>query len=133
MRELRKNWASVVGPALVRHSFPSVLGVNMITVAVEDQNTANMITRMKGNIRRALVSREGYEADENFSLKVVIGVPLKIKKAETKRASADVEVDEEEVIRDMQGAPETLPEDINYAVSHLKIFLEKKFTQGSER
>ncbi len=133
MRELRKNWASIVGPTLVRHSFPSVLGVNTITVAVEDQNTANMITKMKGNIRRALTSRDGYEADENFTLKVVIGVPLKIKKAETKRANSDIEVDEEEVRQYMQGAPETLPEDINYAISHLKIFLEKKFTQGSER
>ena len=131
LRELRKNWVSVVGPALVRHSFPSVLGVNTITVAVEDQNTANMITKMKGNIRRALTSHKDYEADENFTLK--IGVPLKVKQAEIKRVKADVEVDEEKVNEYTKNAPETLPEDINFAISHLKVFLDAKFSDEDRR
>ena len=66
-------------------------------------------------------------------MKIVIGVPLKVKQAEIKRVKADVEVDEEKVNEYMKNAPETLPEDINFAISHLKVFLDAKFSDEDRR
>ena len=83
---------------------------------------------MKGNILRALKLRFNFISDGEFNLKITKGVPnkrlLKIKNVKKIHAS-DIKISEEEVNKLMAGAPETLPEDINYSISHLKVFLEK--------
>ena len=129
LRELRKNWASIVNVTLARHSYPCILGVNTISVAVEDQKAANTITKMKGNIRRALISKFNYNVDENFTMKIIMGHPKKEKKLKAKRPKVDIEVDEELVKFYMQEAPATLPEDINYAISHLQAFFDVLFPE----
>lgn len=116
-----------MGPALVRHSFPCNLGVDEITVAVDDKNAANMITRMKGNITRALTSRWSYNVNEKFSVKIIIGAPKQTKRREIEpKKIIEVKVDEEKVNEYMKNAPAGLPEDINFAISHLRVFMEAR-------
>ena len=52
---------------------------------------------------------------------------LAVKKP-VKRVIPKIEVSEEKVRQYMQGAPDTLPEDINYALAHLRAYLEARFS-----
>ena len=125
--DLQKNWAKVVQVSRARHSWPYNLGINEISVAVDSDRMAGMIKGIKGNILRALKSRYGYESKGDFVLKVTQGVPYTkpdIKPKVIKRMK-NVQVDEEHVKELMSDAPEDLPEDINYAISHLQALMEK--------
>ena len=128
LEALKNSWPAVVGVALASHSMPYNLGVNEISIAVDSQNAEIMLKNMKGNILRALKLRFNFISDGEFNLKITKGVPnkrlLKIKNVKKIHAS-DIKISEEEVNKLMAGAPETLPEDINYSISHLKVFLEK--------
>lgn len=127
LNELRQLWAGVVGGALARHSYPYSLGIDEISVLAEDKNAADMLSRMKGNIARALSLRCKYEIDGNFAVKIIMKVPKRIIMPKIKPAKIDFKIEDEIVKEYMKDAPETLPEDINYAVSHLQAFLEAKF------
>lgn len=127
LEALKKSWAGVVRPAIARHSTPYNLGVNEISIAIDDETIRGMLKGMKGNILRALL-RFCYEPDGEFNLNITNGVPKNIPAAPKKLPfKPDIEISDEEVKNLMKDAPETLPEDINYAISHLKIFLEKRF------
>ena len=69
--ELGRMWPSVVGVA-ARWSRPSVLGVNGLTVETNNAQARGMLSKMTGNIERAL-GRLGYEADD-FAVKIVDNV-----------------------------------------------------------
>lgn len=123
---LRKSWAGVVGAVLARNSWPSCLGVNELRVEVRDRQAGNMLLKMKGNILRAL-ERRGYVAEGDFALKVVAGEKRRQEIRRRKGTASGVKVDDETVKMYMSGAPEGLPEDINYSISHLRAFLDKRF------
>ncbi len=127
LNDLQKNWAKVVGLALVRHSWPYNLGINEISVTVDSDRMVGMIKGIKGNILRALQSRYGYESKGEFVLKVTQGNPYTKPdtRPKTIKRMRNVTVDEEHVKELMSDAPEDLPEDINYAISHLQALMEK--------
>ena len=123
---LKKCWPSVVRMA-AKYSIPYCLGVNELTVSVSNPQTADMIKRMRGNIMHVLSQRFNYKHDDNFSLIITNNIPAeKIHKTKPKH-SINIEISESEVKKYMAGAPDTLPEDINYALSHFKAFIDKKF------
>ena len=128
LEALKNSWPAVVGVALARHSMPYNLGVNEISIAVDSQNAEAMLKNMKGNILRALKLRFNFISNGDFNLKITGKIPAKkihdIKKSK-KIHARDIKISEEEVKNLMAGAPESLPKDINYAISHLKIFLDK--------
>ena len=125
LEKLKRSWNIVVmKPILARNSRPVVLGVNFLTVEAHDDIVKNNILNMKGNIQRFL-ARLGYESSGDFSVKVVESFRPKGKGA-NKPIVRKVIADEERVRQYMADAPETLPDDINYALSHLRAYLEAK-------
>ena len=70
LEELKRTWSSVVGIIAARHSWPSVLGVNAITVQADSDKAAENIRKSKGNIMRALSSRFGCMTDKDFTLTI---------------------------------------------------------------
>ena len=122
LERLKRSWPSVVGMAIARYSCPCVLGVEGLTVEAVNDQTRNSLANMKGNILRGL-SRLGYEAGKNFTVRIN---PRESREKLTVKKPARVRVieNEESVRQYMRGAPDTLPEDINYALSHLKMYLE---------
>ena len=129
LEALRNSWAAMFPPMIARHSLPYNLGVNEIFISVDNKNTADILKNSRGNILRAL-KRFEYEPAGNFELKITFGKPVKvIKDKPRKEFLPEVKITDEELKARMEGAPETLPEEINQAVSHLKIFLEKRFPQ----
>ncbi|MDY6400489.1 MAG: DciA family protein [Synergistales bacterium] len=136
LESLKKSWASVVSPALARHSTPYNLGINEISVAVDNKKAYDMLAKMKGNILRALL-RFDYESDGEFNLNITFEQPEEINK--NKKSLSDPKINkctgvsDDELEKLMTDAPEDLPEDINYAISHLKIFLEKRFPNKNHK
>lgn len=130
--ELRRSWPGIVGAALARNSAPCNLGVSELCVAVRDARTAGLIRNMKGNITRILASRYEY-APEDFALKITSGIPPhKRITPQQKNTAPCIKVDEEAVKEYMSDAPEGLPVEINYAISHLRVFLENRFPQKNK-
>ena len=123
---LKRSWASIVGVTLARNSQPYNLGVNYLDVATRNDKVAGMLHNMKGTIQRKLSERYGYKPDGDFSLKVTKEVPRKRTLTPRKKITRSVKVDDEDVKKYMQGSPETLPEEINYSLSHLRAYLEKR-------
>ena len=80
---------------------------------------------MKGNILNIMCERFGYEKGEKFVLTLTDQVPVRVMPAAKKKLPVQIQVSEEKVQEYMKGAPETLPEDINRAISHLRVFLEE--------
>ncbi|MBR1486011.1 MAG: DUF721 domain-containing protein [Synergistaceae bacterium] len=127
LEALKNSWASIFPPMIARHSFPYNLGINEISISVDNNNAAAMLKNSLGNILRAL-KRLDYEPQKNFELKITYGEPKKIlKNSPRPEIFPEVKITDEELKIKMQGAPETLPQEINRAISHLKIFLEKRF------
>lgn len=127
LEALKNSWATLFKNGVGRHSYPYNLGINEIFIFVDNRNAENMIRKSRGNVLQAL-KRLDYELPKNFELKFIYKIPAKIRESEAKRESfPEVKITEEELRIKMQGAPESLPEEINQAVSHLKIFLEKRF------
>ncbi len=123
LERLKRSWPSVVGIAIARYSCPCVLGVDGLTVEAVNEQARNRLANMRGNIIRGL-SRLGYEAGENFTVK--INERESKRKLPVKKPVKKVKVidDPEKLRQYMSYAPDTLPEDINFAVSHLKMYLE---------
>ena len=126
LEELKRSWHLVVRN-YARDSEPYCLGVNELYICTENPTAAGQLMRMKGTILRTLSRHWGYEPMGEFSLRIT-GERDKAKKLAVKKPVKKVipkiEVSEEKVKQYMQGAPETLPEDINYAISHLRAFLD---------
>ena len=126
LEELKRSWHLVVRN-YARDSEPYCLGVNELYICTENPTAAGQLMKMKGSILRALSRHWGYEPMGEFSLRIT-GERDKAKKLAVKKPVKKVipkiEVSEEKVKQYMQGAPETLPEDINYAISHLRAFLD---------
>ena len=78
LERLKRFWPSVVGMRLSRWSTPVILGVNELTVEASNSQAVNMLSKMNGNVKRALSSM-GYETDGNFSLKIVYHRKKKIR------------------------------------------------------
>lgn len=127
LEDLKRSWPSIVGIENARYSWPCVLGVDGLTVEAVNDQTRNNLAKMKGTILRGLSSL-GYEAGENFTVK--INERESKKKLPAKKPVKKVKVIESEkkVRQYMSGAPDTLPEDINYALSHLRMYLEGRKT-----
>lgn len=123
LERLKRSWPSVVGMAIARYSCPCVLGVEGLTVEAVNDQTRNSLANMKGNILRCL-SRLGYEAGKNFTVR--INERESKKRLSEKKPVKKVKVieNEEKVRQYMRGAPDTLPDDINFALSHLMMYLE---------
>ena len=128
LEELKRSWHMVVRN-LARSSEPYCLGVNELYVCTENPKAAGQLKSMKGTILRVMSKRWGYEPMGEFVLRIT-GEREKAKKLEVKktvrRVPPKIEVSEEKVREYMKGAPETLPEDINSALSHLRAFLEAR-------
>ena len=124
LAKLRERWPVVVRN-LSRWSWPDVLGVNELTIRVnaQGQQAKDKLNKMKGNVVRAL-SKLGYKTGEDFSLKIVDYDALPKKTVDKKPVRKRREPDEEKVKRYMEGAPDSLPEDINHALSHLMAYLD---------
>ena len=71
LEELKRSWSSVVGDAASRHSWPSVLGVDAVTVQVDSDKAAIEVRKSKGNIMRVLSSRYGCMTDKDFTLTII--------------------------------------------------------------
>lgn len=123
LERLKRAWPSIVSPMLSKWSEPVILGVNELTVLATRPEAAERLSKMKGNVARAL-SRMGYETGENFSVKVVNSVNREKKSHKAKTRVKKIEIDERRTEQYMSGAPESLPEDINRAVSHLRAYLD---------
>lgn len=122
LERLKRSWPSIVGTVNARYSWPCVLGANGLTVEAVNEQAKSRVLKMKGNILRAF-TLWGYNAGQNFTLNINARESQK-KITVKKPVAAKSSVSEEKVRQYMSGAPETLPEDINYALSHLKAYLE---------
>ncbi len=126
LEELKRSWPMIVRTC-ARDSEPYCLGVSELYVCTENPRATGQLMKMKGTILRALSKHWGYKPMEEFTLRIT-GRQEKAKKLSVpktvKRVPPKIEVSEEKVRHYMEGAPETLPEDINYAISHFMAFLE---------
>ena len=123
LERLKRAWPSVVRfPAVWRYSLPVVLGVNYVVVDVRNDTAKKMLSNMAGNIMRAL-SAMGYESDGDFSLRFH-AVKKENLMGRKKSSVREILADGERVRQYMNGAPETLPEEINYALAHLRAYLD---------
>lgn len=129
LKELKRSWKDIAKRA-ARDSEPYCLGVNELCVAVKNPNAEKILNNMKGSILRAMTKRWGYESDGEFILTITPNLPKPKPPAKKPVKMPPIEVDEEKVRQYMQGAPDTLPEDINYALSHLRAFLEQRFPEN---
>ena len=123
---LKYYWPDIVGRGVAAYSRPYKLGFEELCVYVSKPSAKNQLMKMKGNILRVMCNRFGYEKGEKFELSLTDQVPVQIIPFDksSRRVPHKIEVSEEEVSKYMEGAPETLPEDINYALSHFRAFLE---------
>ena len=129
LEELKCSWPGIVRQA-ARDSEPYCLGVNELCVAVKNPNAGKMLNSMKGTILRRMSERWGYKPEGEFTLNITYTLPKPKPPAKKPVKRPPVEVGEEKVRQYMQGAPDTLPEDINYAISHLRAFLEQRFPEN---
>ena len=128
LEELKRSWAGIVRQA-ARDSEPYCLGVNELCVAVKNKQAEAMLMNMKGTILRAMNKRWGYESDGEFTLKITHSIPKPKVIQQEPVKEVKIEVDEEKVRQYMQNLPDTLPENLKYALAHLRAFLEKRFPE----
>lgn len=122
LERLKRSWPSVVGVINARYTRPCVLGVDCLTVEAANDFAKSNLANMKGNIQRGLL-RLGYDAGENFTVK--INARESQKKLTVKKPAGVKVIESNEKLRQyMSNAPDTLPEDINYALSHLMMYLD---------
>ena len=58
---LKNSWQSLFPPMIARHSLPYNLGVNEISIAVDNKNTEEMLRNSRGNILRILKKKFDYD------------------------------------------------------------------------
>ena len=121
LEKLKRLWPSIVGMALARYSCPCTLGVNELIIEIVNDQAKNRLANMKGNIMRGL-ARLKYDAGKNFTVRINVKESHETLPEKSKRVK--VTESEEKLRQYMSNAPDTLPEDINYALSHLRAYLE---------
>ena len=127
LEALKNSWSSIFPQMIALHSWPYNLGINEIFILVDNKNTSEMLKKSRGNILRAL-KRLDYEPQKNFKLNITYKKKFEvIKVSKHKKNFSEIKITDEELKNKMQGAPASLPVEINEAISHLKIFLEKRF------
>ena len=123
LEALKSAWPSIVGTA-AKYSRPYDLILNDLYVEVKNQQTAQMIQNMRGNITRAFITR--YKYDKDSKINVIIKRPnvekAKIKPAPVKKQA--VKIDDSLVNEYIRECPEDLPENAKFAISHLRAYLE---------
>lgn len=124
---LQQYWPEIVGTNVAAFSRPYKLGFEELCVSVDGDKpfAKKRLISMKGNILKIMCERFGYEKGEKFVLTLTEQVPVRVMPAAKKKLPVQIQVSEEKVQEYMKGAPETLPEDINHAISHLRVFLEE--------
>ena len=80
----------------------------------------------KGSIARRIAKQFSYNFGDDFVMTLTDKVPQPDRQDNRKTVHAEIVVDEEKIRQYMQDAPETLPEDINYAISRLQVILEQR-------
>ena len=127
LEQIQRSWPAVVGARIARHSYPYNLGVNELCVMVKNPAAKSMLSNSAGTVARRIAKHFGYVFAEPFKLTIDERIPAPKKPPVKSRPMPEVVVDEEKVRQYMQGAPETLPENINHALSHLRVFMEARF------
>lgn len=125
---LKRYWSAIVGLDVARYSQPYNLGILELFVFVKSDKAKAKLLRMQGNITRQMIKRWGYKTVEGFSLNITESVPVRkvlMKRKEREKLGSRVVVSEERVKELMKRGPESLPEDINYSLSHLQAFMEQ--------
>ena len=126
LEKLKRSWPVIVGNnALAKYSRPYDLGVNELCVCVTDTRAKIMLKNSKGNIARRISQRFGYDFGKDFVLTITDNIP-KLSMPDKPTVEPKITLDEEKIRQYMQDAPDTLPEDINYAISCLQVFWEQK-------
>ena len=132
LEKIKRSWSSIVGMPTARYSQPYNLGVNELWVCVNNPNARNTLMKSKGSIVRRIAKQLDYNLGEDFVLTLTDSIP-KPKKQDKPKVHAKIVVDEERVRQCMKDAPETLPEDINYAISRLQALLEQRAALTPQR
>ena len=123
--KMKRSWPSIVGMPTARYSQPYNLGVNELWVCVNNPNARNALMKSKGSIVRRIARQLDYDLGKDFVLTLTEKIPQPKRTIGHDKVYREVFVDEEKVRQCMKDAPETLPEDINYAISHLQVTLEQ--------
>ena len=127
LEKIKRTWPNFVeNNAVARNSQPYNLGVNELWVCVTSPYARNSLARSKGTIARRIAKRLGYDFGKDFVLTLTDNIPQPKMQDKPKIVHTIIVVDEEKVRQYMQDAPETLPEDINYAISKLQVVLEQR-------
>lgn len=132
LKEVAKEWGSVVGPARARKSAPFALEGGKLRVASDTPHAAQQLVRMKGNIQRALKRRWDLEVEE---LQVIVGQPPPQPSRVSgppRRSCAPVRLDEEEVRAFRDACPAELDEETAMSLARLRAFFARRFP-GEEK
>lgn len=121
LERLKRSWPAVVCAMNARYSEPVALGVDYLTVSATNDNAIKNIANMKGTILRGL-KRLGYDAGENFTVRINARESHENLTEKSKRVK--VNESEEKLRQYMSNSPDTLPEDINFALSHLMMYID---------
>ena len=126
LEELKRTWPNFVeNNAVARNSQPYNLGVNELCVYVTSPYARNSLTRSKGTIARRIAKRLGYDFGKDFVLTITDNIPQPKIQDKPKTVHREIVIDEEKIRQYMQDAPDTLPEEINYAISRLQVIIEQ--------
>ncbi|MBQ7154613.1 MAG: DUF721 domain-containing protein [Synergistaceae bacterium] len=124
LEELQRSWRYLVEAGVAHHSMPYNLGVDELCICVDHDMAEKSLNNSKATVIRRISRHLGCDLGADFKITVTKNIPQpKRKVIRPKRKS--IPPDEEKVRQHMEGAPETLPEDINLAISHLWAFLEQ--------
>ena len=121
LEKLKDYWHVIVRQNNARYSEPVALGVDYLTVWATNDNAIKNIANMKGTILRGL-KRLGYDAGENFTVRINARESHENLTEKSKRVK--VNESEEKLRQYMSNSPDTLPEDINFALSHLMMYID---------
>ena len=127
LEELQRTWSCFVeNNAVARNSYPYDLGKNELWICATNPYAKNSFMKSKGTIARRIAKRFGYDLGKDFVLTITDSIPKPKIPAKPKTVQTKIVVDEEKVRQYMQDAPDTLPDDINYAISYLQALAEQK-------
>ena len=126
LEELKRTWPNFVeNNAVARNSRPYNIGVNELWVCVTSPYARNSLMKSKGTIARRIAKRLGYDFGKDFVLTITDNISKPRIQDKPKIVHKEIVIDEEKIRQYMQNAPDTLPEDINYAISRLQVITEQ--------
>ena len=130
LKDVTRNWASVVGPARGRLSAPYELEDRELRIAAATPHAAQQIGSMKGNILRILRERWGLEVER---VRVTQGPPpLRPRPARSvpRRGSPRVALPPEEVAAFRTTCPESLSDEAAEGLARLRAFFARRFPRA---